>query len=442
MAAIDAAAPEPVGELIERAGAAVARAALRMLGGGYGRRVVVIAGPGNNGADGRAAATRLRRRGARCAVLDARALPDDLPEADLVIDAAFGTGLRDPWQAPAVRRSPVLAVDIPSGVSGLTGEALGSPLPAARTVTFAALKPGLLLHPGRALAGVVEVADIGLDTGGASAGLVEAADVAGWVPHRDRDAHKWCSSVLVVAGAPGMTGAANLTASAAQRAGAGMVRLATPGVTDDSLRPTEAVGIEVPVAGWDSAVLDAADRAGAVAVGPGLGRAAHTVAAARRVAGELDRPLVIDGDGLVALGEDAAALLKRRTAATVLTPHDGEVESLTGRRPGPDRLAAARDLAAGTAAVVLLKGPTTIVADPRGLARFVDVGDERLATAGTGDVLTGIVAAFLAAGAAPLDAAAAGAWVHGRAAAHGPRRGLVAGDLLGAIPHALGEVWG
>jgi ADP-dependent NAD(P)H-hydrate dehydratase / NAD(P)H-hydrate epimerase len=440
MAAIDAAAPEPVEELIERAGAAVARAALGLLGGTYGRRVVVVAGPGNNGADGRSAARRLARRGVRVQVLDVAAVPALLRDCDLVIDAAFGTGLRDGHHAPDPAGAPVLAVDIPSGVSGLTGEAMGSPPQAVRTVTFAALKPGLLLHPGRGLAGEITVADIGLDTSGATAGAVEAADVAAWVPARAVDAHKWRSSVLVVAGAPGMTGAAHLVASAAQRAGAGMVRLATPGVVDDSLRPTEAVGLAIPVAGWDSAVLEAAERAGALALGPGLGPAAPAAAAVRRVVGEADRPVVVDGDGLTALGRDAREVLARRSQPAVLTPHDGEAERLLGRRPGPDRLSEARALAAETGAIVLLKGATTIVADPDGRALFVTTGDERLATAGTGDVLTGTVAALLARGTPALEAAAAGAWLHGRAAAHGPRRGLVASDVVAQLPAALAEV--
>jgi ADP-dependent NAD(P)H-hydrate dehydratase / NAD(P)H-hydrate epimerase len=440
MAAIDAAAPEPVEELIERAGSAVARAALGLLGGTYGRRVVVVAGPGNNGADGRSAARRLTRRGVRVEVLDVAAVPARLPDCDLVIDAAFGTGLRDDHHAPDPAGAPVLAVDIPSGVSGLTGEAMGAPSQAVRTVTFAALKPGLLLHPGRGLAGEVTVADIGLATSSATAWAVEAADVAAWVPARAVDAHKWRSSVLVVAGAPGMTGAAHLVASAAQRAGAGMVRLATPGVVDDSLRPTEAVGLAVPVAGWDSAVLEAAERAGALAIGPGLGPAAPAAAAVRRVVGEADRPVVVDGDGLTALGGDAREVLARRLQPAVLTPHDGEAERLLGRRPGPDRLAEARALAAGTGAIVLLKGATTVVADPDGRALFVTTGDERLATAGTGDVLTGTIAALLALGTPALEAAGSGAWLHGRAAAHGPRRGLVASDVVANLPAALAEV--
>ena len=188
MAEIDAASPEAVDVLVGRAGAAVARAVLEELGGSYGRRVVVLAGPGSNGADGRVAAERLEQRGVRTVVVDALDAPERLPPADLVVDAAFGTGLRRPFEPPQTS-SPVLAVDLPSGLDGLTGVAMGAPMGAVRTVTFAALKPGLLLGEGPGLAGRVEVADIGLDVSGAGAFLVEDSDISGLVPMRRPDAH-------------------------------------------------------------------------------------------------------------------------------------------------------------------------------------------------------------------------------------------------------------
>ncbi len=237
MAAVDASAPAPVSVLIDRAGAAVAREALRLLGGAYGRRVVVLAGKGNNGADGRAAAVRLRRRGVRVQEIDALDAPATLPPCDLVIDAAYGTGFSGCYDAPDAGGAPVLAVDIPSGVDGVTGQPAGRVLAAARTVTFAALKPGLLLEPGRSLAGQVVLADIGLDVSHTTIGVVEAADVAGWVPVRATTSHKWKAAVLVIAGSSGMAGAARLAARAAQRAGAGMVRVGSPGIADDRSRP-------------------------------------------------------------------------------------------------------------------------------------------------------------------------------------------------------------
>jgi len=187
MRAVDAAASEPTSVLIDRAGRAVARAAVQMMGGTYGRTVHVIAGPGNNGADGRVAASVLAAKGVSVQVHDAFALPRVLPAADLVIDAAYGTGFRETWNPPDVGDTPVLAVDVPSGVNALTGEAIGRVLAATRTVTFAALKPGLLLPPGSELAGELELADIGLGAAAAAhahAHLVQSDDVAAWVPTR------------------------------------------------------------------------------------------------------------------------------------------------------------------------------------------------------------------------------------------------------------------
>ena len=438
MAAVDRAAPEPVEVLIGRAGAAIARAALQMLGGTYGRRVVVVAGKGNNGADGRDAARRLRARRVGVTVVDAIAGPDRLPVADLVIDAAYGTGFRGEYDAPEPSGAPILAVDIPSGVDGTTGAAGGTPRAADRTVTFAALKPGLVLQPGRSLAGAVEIADIGLDVSGARSWLVTADDVAEWVPPRPVEAHKWSAAVLVVAGSPGMTGAARLAAGAAQRAGAGMVRVGSPGVTDDSLRPVEAVGLALPERGWDVAVLEALHRYDAVVIGPGLGTGDETAAAIRRVVAEAAVPVVVDGDGLTALGPDAWRLLAPRRKPAILTPHDGEAARI-GPKPTADRLGSARALAEATSATVLLKGPTTVIAAPDGRTRVSITGGSQLATAGTGDVLAGTIGALVARGAAALEAASAGAWLHGRAADHGPADGLVASDLLDLLPEALAE---
>ena len=433
MRAIDGEAPEPVEVLVERAGRAVARSALDLLGGAYGRRVVVVAGPGSNGADGRVAARRLERAGVRVDVVDAAAAAGPVRPCDLVVDAAYGTGFRGTWEPPDPCIAPVLAVDLPSGVDGSTGVAAGPVLQAVRTVTFAAHKPGLLLGAGRSLAGEVVVADIGLDVSRARAHLVTDADVGRWLPGRGVDAHKWQAAVWLVAGSPGMAGAAALAARGAQRAGAGYVRLSTPGSAPGEGTPVEAIGTTLPAEGWAGEVLAEASRFGALAVGPGLGRADGTAAAVRAlVAGHGDVPLVVDGDGLHALGDDPVV-----GDGVVLTPHDGEHARLTGRPPGDDRIGAARALAAGTGAVVLLKGSTTVVADAGGAVLLSVTGDDRLATAGSGDVLTGIVAALLAAGLDPLRSAAAAAHLHGRAATLGWRRGLVAGDLPDLVPAVL-----
>jgi len=441
MREVDAASAQPVETLIERAGAAVARHALELLGGAYGRRVIVLAGKGNNGADGRAAAVHLRRRGLRVQVVDSLDAGERLPPPDLVIDAVYGTGFHGEHCAPDAGAVRVLAVDIPSGVDGLTGEERGRALAAVRTVTFVALKPGLLLEPGRRLAGEVVVADIGLDVGTPAAGVVERSDVRGWLPARAGDAHKWQAAVLVVAGSPGMTGAAHLVARAAQRAGSGMVRLGSPGLADDPGRPTEATGLSLPEIGWPEVVLGALDRFRALVIGPGLGTQDAAGDGVREVLSGSTLAAVVDGDALNALGRDARKVLADRSL-TVLTPHDGEYERLTGSPPGPDRLDAARRLATDTGVIVLLKGPTTVVAAPDGRVRIVTTGDARLATAGTGDVLSGTIGALLARGLGPLEAAAAGAWLHARAGGLGPALGLVAGDLVDRLPLALTEVAG
>ena len=440
MAAIDAAAPEPVEVLIERAGTAVARTALRMLGGAYGRRVVVLAGKGNNGADGRSAARRLRARGVAVRVVDAADAPARLPACDLVIDAAYGTGFRGTWTAPDAGDAAVLAVDIPSGVDGLTGASGDGVLPADRTVTFAALKPGLLLPPGSVYPGEIELVDIGLDTSRTRAHQVEATDLSRWLLPRAVDSHKWHAAVAIVAGSPGMTGAARLASAAAMRTGAGYVRLSTPGGGVDPGVPTEVVSQSLPLVDWADTVLKGLDRFHALIVGPGLGRSDRTTSEVRRLVATASVPTVIDGDGLFALAWSAdgpSAVLRSRHAPTVLTPHDGEFGLLAGHRPGADRLADARQLAASTGTVVLLKGPATVIAEPHGRVLVATAGDERLATAGSGDVLSGIIGALLAQQVPAFEAAAAGAWLHGTAAMRGPAIGLVASDLPTLVPGVL-----
>lgn len=418
-------------ELVARAGAAVAAAAIELLGGAYGRRVVVIAGPGNNGADGRVAARLLAQRGVKVEVVGPATA--EIGPCDLVIDAAYGTGMRGEYAAPLLRvPCPVLAVDVPSGIDATTGALRGRPLAATRTITMVATKPGLLQGAGARLAGQVTVADIGLRPEAApSIGLVEDRDLA-WLPGRGQDAHKWHSAVLVVAGSPGMTGAAVLASAAAMRAGAGMVRLAVPGVSEP-MGPIEVVQESVPELFWAGAALAAAQRCRAVVVGPGLGRHEHTAASVKALVAGSPVPLVIDADGLAALGHvtaDGAPALRRPDGPPIiLTPHDGEYDALVGCPPGEDRIAAARWLADRTGAVALVKGSLTVVAEPLGRVFLINAGSSALATAGTGDVLSGIIGALLARGVPAPEAAALGAHIHGRAASLGPRHGLVAGDL-------------
>ncbi len=422
--------------LVTRAGTAVATVALELLGGAYGRRVVVVAGKGNNGADGRVAAELLRRRGARVEVVDASGASPTLQPADLVIDAAYGTGFRGEYRAPTVPLgTPVVAVDIPSGVDGDSGVASGSPSSATQTVTFAALKPGLLQADGVELAGRVTVADIGLRTKNARVHVVEDRDITDLLPPRKRDDNKWTSAVLVVAGSPGMTGAAGMSALAAYRAGAGMVRLGVPGADTAHSPASEAVSISLPATGWVSAALEQAERCKVVVVGPGIGRDPSTVEQVRHLVAASPVPVVVDADGLFALGELSAPI--QTNVPVILTPHDGEYHRLMGRAPGPDRIEAARRLAEASGVVALVKGSTTAVAEPGGRVVLGLTGTPALATAGTGDVLSGVIGAFSARGMAPLDAAGLAAHVHGRAAGRGLLEGLVAGDLPELVADVL-----
>jgi NAD(P)H-hydrate epimerase len=328
---------------------------------------------------------------------------------------------------------------------------------ATRTVTFAARKPGLVFEPGRSCAGEITVADIGIavDDLADPIGLVDAADVRAWLPARAPDAHKWQSGALVVGGSGGMTGAPMLVSHAAMRAGAGIVWCALPGA-DAAQRASggEVITKGLPADGAGflgrgavEHLLADVGRFASVALGPGLGGAGDPDLqfVVRTVVAEARPPLVLDADGLNALAGDFTALRSRSTrgAAAVLTPHAGEYQRLMGAPVGGDRLAAARALAERSGAVVLLKGPGTVVASPDGEVALNPTGSAALATAGSGDVLTGIIAGFLARGVDAFRAAAAGAWVHGRTAdrlveTEGPA--LLAGDLVAGLGRTLQEL--
>jgi len=455
------AAGTPVDVLMERAGRAVAWEVRGVLGGTYGRRGVVVCGKGNNGGDGLIAARVLSGWGVRVHVLELADGPDAaeidaaFDRADVAVDAMYGTGFEGVLEggaALAARRTPTLptvAVDIPSGVDGLTGRAAGEAVRAVSTVTFAARKPGLCFEPGRSHAGVVHVADIGIDVSHnrePGLELVEATDVRAWLAPRAPDANKWTSGLLVIGGSGGMTGAPMFVSHAAMRVGAGIVWCGVPGQeaaaraggTEVVVRALETTP-EGALCGVPDDVLDALGRFRAAAVGPGLGTATVTREIVRELVGRIDVPLVLDADGLNAFAGDAGALRARR-APTVVTPHEGEYARLLGEPVGDDRVDAARRLAATTGAVALLKGPGTVVADPSGRAAIEPDGDASLATAGSGDVLTGMIAGLLARGLEPFTAAAAAAFLHGQAARRAGHTGLVAGDLVAVLPRTLADL--
>lgn len=452
--------------LMDRAGRAVAWTVRDLLGtdGLYGRRIVVVCGKGHNGCDGFLAAQVLRAWGARVDVfgvhdgVSRNALRRSLARADVAVDAMYGTGFRGELDGDARAIAEalgefagiVVSVDIPSGVDGLTGAVRGIAVRADATVCFAALKPGLLFEPGRSLAGRVRVLDIGIPVtldGKFRTAVIEAGDVAEWLPGREPESHKWRTGCYVVGGSRGMAGAPSLVSRAAMRTGAGMVWCGVPGPEaaaaasgSEVITKSLAVGPDGGLAeGAAAEVLADLERFRALAIGPGLGRSPIMQAAVRRILAAAPVPAVVDADGLHAMAE-SASLLRIRAAPTILTPHEGEYAAIRGGPPGPDRLDAARALAAESGAVVLLKGPGTVIADPDGRAVVSMEGGPWLATAGTGDVLTGVIAGLLARGLDAFEAAAAGAFIHGRAADFAGHTGLMAGDLVGAIPAVLDDL--
>jgi ADP-dependent NAD(P)H-hydrate dehydratase / NAD(P)H-hydrate epimerase len=481
--------------LMERAGRAVARAARELAGGASCRRAVVVCGKGNNGGDGLVAARRLAAWGIRTAVVlledptqlrepaagNVRRLAEEaglrvrpfqqgglereLARSDVAVDAIFGTGFRgmpeDEWAAAIAALNaaptPVVSVDIPSGANGATGAVDGEAVRATITVTFGAAKVGAVLLPGAKHAGVVRVVDIGFpgDLLQTDTWLTEPSDVAAWMPTRDAETHKRASGVLlVVAGSRGMTGAPRLIARAAGRLGAGLVTVAAAESALPSIQAglTEPTFLSLPetdegtiAAEGADAVLERLGSADALAIGPGLTTSRETVAFVRNVVRRSPVPLVLDADGLNAFAGDETALADRRSDA-VLTPHVGEFTRITGvkaRDLQADRPTHVRALARSSGAVVLLKGSRTVIAEPGGRVLVNVTGSPILATAGTGDVLTGATGALLARGTSPMEAAAGAAYLHGLAGLFaGSERGegALAGDVCDRLPDAVAHV--
>ena len=452
--------------LMDNAGRAVAAALERRWSK---RPVAVLCGPGNNGGDGFAAARHLAASGwpVRLGLLGERdrltgaasehaarfrgvvepLSPAILDRAEIAVDAIFGAGLSRPVEGAAAamiealgaRRLPVLAVDVPSGVDGATGQILGTAPQAAATVSFFRKKPGHLLFPGRACCGSLSLAPIGIP----EAALADIAprcfengpavwlDAYRWPGFGD---HKYSRGHVVVLGGGVLTGAARLGARAAARAGAGLVTLAAPeavwpiyasSLTSVIVRPMRAAA--------DFSALIGDPRIRAVLVGPGAGVAPETRAFALAALGT-GRSSVLDADALSVFGDAPSALFRAVKAPTVLTPHEGEFARLFDL-PG-DKLARARAGAKLSGAVILLKGADTVIASPDGRAAINANAPPELATGGTGDVLAGLIAGLLAQGMPAFEAACAACWLHGDAArVFGP--GLVADDLLDEIPKTL-----
>jgi NAD(P)H-hydrate epimerase len=388
-----------VEELVRAAGTRVAAEAHRLLGRLYGRRIGVLVGPGLNGADGLVAARELRRRGAHVDVIGVADQPSILRGYDLVIDAAFGLGCSRPYHAPEIGRgTKVLSVDLPSGVDADTGHVLGQPPHADVTLALGALKYAHVDGAAAQYVGELRFASLGIATPLDNALLVDE-DLDGYV-RGGRDDHKWTHALSVLAGSPLMPGAARLVCEGALSAGASMVRLESRGKIAKLVHlPPEVVRYEGP--GVDP-------RSASVVAGPGLGADATSWLRDRLASTRV--PLVLDAD---ALRRDV--VVASTSPTKILTPHAKEFERLGGAIHDGRRVDAVRRLASELGVVVLLKGPVTVVATPAGHVRVVTSGTSALATAGTGDVLAGLIGAALARGHDPLDAAALSAMLHGRA---------------------------
>ncbi|HWI74833.1 MAG TPA: NAD(P)H-hydrate dehydratase, partial [Baekduia sp.] len=350
-----------------------------------------------------------------------------------------------------------VAADVPSGVDAATGAVERDAIRARVTATFHAAMPGLWILPGKARAGAVAVVDIGIPRDGNPVtpyvGLIGDGILASY-PRRGQDSTKFVSGhVLVAGGSRGLTGAPSLASMAAMRAGAGYVTACVPDSLNDifEIKLTEVMSVPLPddgagthtEAGADG-VLEKAGRGGALVLGPGLGRTGGAFAFAQRLAREAEVALVLDADGLNAHAGDLEALAPR-TAPTILTPHAGELARLLDRDSETveaRRLEHAREAARRSGAIVVLKGDDTIVAEPEGRAGISRGGSPGLATAGTGDVLSGVLGAFLARGMAPFEAACAAVFAHAEAGrraatARGGPDGVIAGDVVDELPHAL-----
>ncbi len=490
--AIDAWAIETAGvpslELMERAGAGLAALVEERAPRG---RVVVLCGRGNNGGDGLVAARLLRVRERDVDVLalgpveelggevrtNLERLPgapprpfhaDVLADASAVVDAMLGTGFSGAPRAPVLEAIAavnalaergdvaVIAADVPSGVDASSGEVNGEAVRAAATATFHAAKPGLWIAPGKSHAGSVRVIEIGIPPGAPPVprvGLI-GRRVLGEVPRRAAASTKFAAGALLVCGgSTGLTGAPCLAAESAMRAGAGYVTACVPASLNPVFEMRLLEVMSVPLAdeggtlapGAVEPVLERAERVQALILGPGLGRADGALTFARELASRAPVPVLLDADGLNAHAGRLQSLAGRE-APTVLTPHSGELGRLLeipSEQVEHRRLAHVREAAARAGAVVVLKGDDTLVADPEGRVAVSRGGSPALATAGTGDVLSGVIGAFLAKGLDAFTAASAGVLVHagaGRlaAGATGPE-GVIASDVIAALPRALAD---
>lgn len=454
--------------LMERAGRAVADTAARL---SDCRPVLVLCGPGNNGGDGYVAARYLRNRGhsVRLAALgDPKKLSGDaatnyrrwqgqteelsvdlLTEAPLIIDALFGAGLTRAVEGIAAdilgkageMNLASVAVDLPSGINGNTGEAMGAVLTATETVTFFRKKPGHLLYPGRGMCGHINVVDIGipdhvLDNIAPQTHANSPATLISELKNRlSPGSHKYTRGHLVIAGGKTMTGAARIAAKAARRVGAGLVTLAVPPSAFSIYAASEPGNLVEESEDFAHSLTD--QRRNCVLAGPGLGVGEHTRSLIKAALAGGRRGVVLDADALTSFADCPSDLFDAIDGPTILTPHEGEFARLFDLEG--DKLNRARQAAKIANAVIVLKGADTVIAAPNGRAVINDNAPPWLATAGSGDALSGIISGLMAMQLDAFDAATCGVWLHGQAAnAVGP--GLIAEDIADALLKVLNQL--
>ncbi len=430
------------GEVIDRVGFALAQTAVSLLGGSYGRRVLIVAGRGNNGNDGRSMAIHLGYLGVAVTVVKPEELESVLmgPSPDLIVDAMVGTGLSRPFDPPKFPEGiPVLSIDIPSGVGGDTGEILGGAVRADYTAVIGGFKFGHLFAPGRDYSGQLVRVLPTLAPAVSQCHIVTSRDLEAVIPQLPSDSHKWSASVMVVGGSPGMRGAASFGSAGAMAVGAGIVHLVTRAEPTEWLEHPDEVVVDRLESYFAEPVVAASRRFRAMVVGPGLGGSLQIGNFVRRLLIDTDCPVVLDADGLTCFrdGSNLARTLTRRRASTVLTPHRGEFERVFGAIEGSP-VVACRQAAIDLGAVVLLKGSPTIIADPSGAVALSAAGTAKLASAGTGDVLAGVIAGLLAQGMSAYEAAWVGAYMHGAAGAGVSTGKVTATSLVDAIAHYYG----
>jgi len=485
--------------LMENAGKEIAAAVSQMLTSGSGKRVVILAGKGNNGGDGFVAARHLKEKGIQVVTYllgeksevrgaarenldrleeppreirsedDFKEFKDETLRAHLLVDALLGTGIRGNIKGLTratiallnEAEKPIISVDVPSGLDADTGKPLGVCVKARQTVTFGLPKLGLFLYPGREFAGEITIVDIGIPTElltdkGLKINLLDSNEISLLFPHRRGDSHKGdYGHVFILAGSPGFTGAAALSSIAAMRTGAGLVTLGIPESLNLIMEVKLTEVMTLPLAetaagslslGAKKRILQMIEKIDVIALGPGLSTNIETGKLLRGLLGAIEKPVVLDADGLNLLNGDLS-LLKNARCSLVITPHPGEAGRLIGvgsKEVQSDRISTARKIASQSGAVVVLKGAATVIANSQGDVWVNPTGNPGMASGGVGDILTGMIASFIGQGFSGIDAARAAVYIHGKAGDIAAEKigmpSLIATDIIDNLPMAMQQL--